>query len=816
MTTALLAAVLLSLSAPQDPLQQSLPRTEGAVTVPGLAGRVVVARDDRGIPVITRATLDDVHRGAGFVHAQERFFQMDAARRYAAGELSEVLGPDTLRQDRLMRRYRFRAVAREVVARLPETQRRALEAYAEGVNAGLDDLGVAPVEYAVLRFRPRRWTPEDSILVMMSMYDALHVNARYERRAAVMEAALPPELFDFLTPGTTRFDAPLLDDRGAPARGENDHVPAPVPGPEVVDLRTAARPAGGTAPTHAHVERGPMPAVGSNNWAVAGSRSRHRGAMIANDPHLQISIPIIWFRQELVWGDDSVSHPDLDPTAAGHARGAALPGVPGIVIGATDHLAWGFTNTTADFQDLVLLETDAGRVEKYRTPDGWEAFDDIVETILVRGAEPDELTVRQTRWGPVIDEDFDGRLRALRWTALDPAMTNLGLLDLMTARNLEDGVAAASGWHGPSQNAMLADANGRIAWVVTGYLPQRIGFTGEVPVSWADGTTGWFGPMREQDRPKLIDPPDGVLYTANNRTIGARTAEGFANFWASGVRAQRIAELLTMAPEFTERDLLAMQLDTRTAMYDLYCDLVLDLTANTRDERLADARQHVAAWNGTADADQGALALLDAYADRLAVRLLGPLTEPCLDLDPDFRYRWWMQEEPLRRILEERPAHLLPPEATGWPELLLEVLEEVVDELTAEGRELPDAWGDLNQTAIAHPLAAVAPALGNVLQMPPVPQPGHVFAVRVATPSFGASLRLVASPGRAQEAILHVPVGQSGHPLSPHYRDGHAAWVTGAPTPLAAGPPVSTFTLEPAEPANETTEPAPDQATDGG
>ena len=775
----LLLAALLGLTLPgnDDPFGASLPRETGEVSIEGLTAPVEIARDVLGVPAIRGAIREDVFRALGFVHAQERFFQMDAARRLAAGELSEIAGTLTVVFDRPMRHHRFRVVANEVFARMDDDDRRQLAAYTAGVNAGLADLGAPPPEYVVLQAPTEPWVEADSVLVLLAMFDMLNFSAGEERVAGIMAATLPPELCEFLMPSSTRFDALL------PASTPNDHEPAAIPGPDIVDLRTLG-------PYGIPIEPLPVQPVvpGSNNWAVAAARSATGTAIVANDPHLRLSLPGIWYRCQLAWADRQLT-------------GVSLPGLPGIAIGSNGRVAWGFTNSMIDFQDLVIVEVDPDDPARYRTPDGTEPFEEIIERIDVLRGDPIELRLRQTRWGIVTREDHLGRPLVLRWTALDADTVNLGNLELMDATSVDDAIAVARRAWGPSQNLIVGDAGGRIGWTVTGYIPRRVGFDGSMPVSWADGTAHWGGPIDEADRPVIVDPEEGVLFTANNRTLPLEQAKRLSATWASGHRARRIGERLAAQPRFDERDMLDIQLDTRLAAFDFYRDLAIDVLESdpAPSEVRRTALEVLRGWNGTADADQSATTLLDTLRATLHREVFLPLIVPCRKADPVIGYHRLMLDETLRRVLEERPPHFLTSQYADWDAMLDAAVQDAINRVSAvseNGPRLP--WGERNRAQIHHFLAGAAPAFASMLSMPDDPLVGHFAAVRVASPSFGASMRMVVSPGRETDGILHIPAGQSGHPLSPHYRSSHADWLEGRATPLLAGPAQSTLTLTPA------------------
>ncbi|MGI9015342.1 MAG: penicillin acylase family protein [Phycisphaerales bacterium] len=755
-------------------------RMNGTVPIDGLDATVTITRDALGIPTIRGENILDVITAQGFIHAQDRFFQMDLGRRYAVGELAALIGPELVSTDERMRRLGLREVARTSIKALDAKHLAFLEHYTNGVNAGLRDLSTPPLEYTFLRAAPAPWQVEDSLLVILSMWDALNQSIDDERMYIQLHDALSEELLTFLTPIATRFDSPLLPPSGE-VGDNNEYTPLAIPSVEVMNVRRQS---------HAWLDQEMMGdgdnvyaqlvpphreiVPGSNCWAVAGSRSTHGGAILANDPHLLLSAPVAWYRVELEWPD-------------GELRGVSLPGVPAIVIGSNGHVSWGFTNTTADFQDLVIIEPDPNDPARYLTPEGSEPFLIRNEVLHVRDAQQRNVQVRTTRWGPMIDA-----VHALRWTALDDGAVDIALADIVDARTVEDAVAVLRRWKGPSQNAIVADKDGRIGWVVTGALPKRRGFSGALPVSWADGRAGWDGNIPEHERPMVLDPPNGVIYTANNRTVSTAQCKGFASVFPLGVRASRIAELFTKMNHIDEQGMLAMQLDTRVHLLDWYHARALELTENNAELRPINVI--LRSWNGCADIDQQAFTFLRAFHSLVRQRIFGPMIQAAAG--GRVHYSWMSSEEPLRRILEEQPMHLLHAKYDSYDALLINAVNDTI--ATLGGIDAIPTWGEMNIAEIQHPATAAAPQqLARTLAMPRDPLPGHYWALRVAAPSFGASMRMVVSPGHEDAAILHMPTGQSGHPLSPHFRDMQDAWVDGSPSPFRAGPARHTLTLNP-------------------
>jgi penicillin G amidase len=761
-------------------LRASLPAASGSVALPGLAAPVSVTRDAAGIPVITGESEADVLRGLGFVHAQERYFQMDLMRRSAAGELAELFGAEALAFDRQQRARLYREQALRIWGELPLRHRELLTAYAEGVNAGLAALSARPPEYLLLRQRPAPWAAEDALLGQLRFFDMLSGNPTFEARVGTMALALPPELVAFLTPDLTRFDAPVITPPGDETGG---YVPLAIPSARVVDLRQEIP----SPREHRAVRVYGDLIPGSNAWAVAGSRTAHGEALAANDPHLGISVPNTWFRAELVW-------------EGRHLRGASVPGVPGIVLGSSDRLTWGFTNSLVDQVDLVVVEVDRTDPRQYLTPEGREPFSRFTEVIAVRGGEGERLEVRATRWGPVVGEDARGRPLALRSPVYDPGRLNMGLLEMAHARTLEEGVEILRSWYGPAQSAVLADADGRVAWLITGFLPDRRGFDGKRPVSWALGDVGWDGALDEELRPVVTDPPAGFVFHANQRPVPAEWSRRLGRVWGQPSRAMRARELLESRGGVGELDMLAMQLDTRSLEHDPLRDLVLEIvTPRDPDPKLRRIHPHVAAWNGTADADQPGFRILQLFAQELREQILGSLLLPVVGVDSTFVYNWPLAFEPLHRVLDERPAHFLPAGWGDWNAYLRGILLAAVAPLEHDrGRPGLDApWGEVNRASFRHPLSRAVPQLSRFLDLPADALPGWPGTLRAQSPVYGASLRMTASPTRPAAAIFQMPGGQSGHFLSRHFRDGHRDWVEGKRSPFAAGQARSTLRLVP-------------------
>lgn len=770
-------------------LRASLPSLDGQVRLAGLAGPVTVERDALGTPTVQAGSRLDAARALGFIHGQERFFQMDLLRRLAAGELAELLGPAVVETDRTMRLHRLRVVARLVVQGAPAAERALVSAYTDGVNAGLSGLAAHPWEYLLLRSTPAAWREEDTPLVLLAMFIELQeTDGAQESTQGLVQELLPPALAAFLSPGGTQWDAPI----------DHSTVPIPpLPGPEIIDLRTM--PPAGASTRDARFERGEGDLIaGSNNWAVAGAHTSHGGALLADDMHLGLRVPHIWFRAVLRWPD---------PGAPGGTRqvvGVTLPGTPAVVVGSNSRVAWGFTNAQIDTGDLVELETQPGDDATYLTPNGPRRVERLTEVLRVRGQADQELVVEETVWGPIVGRDHRGRRRAYRWVAHDPQAINLALTELEGADSLEAAQAIANRAGIPAQNFVAVDASGRIGWTIAGRVPRRMGLDGSTPTSWATGDRGWFGWVPSREMPRIVEPASGRLWTANNRVVGGEALALLGDGgYGNGARARQIRDDLLGIEKASERDLLAVQLDDRAVFLTRWRERALAALTPTvcalAPTRAELRRALEATWTGRASVEGAAYRLVREFRLACAKRALEPLTMPCRRVNKDFSILDLRQVEgPLWTLLEARPPHLLNAAYASWADLELAALDEVAAAaVEASGSLDAHTWGRRNTTRIRHPLSGAVPGLPRLLDMPALQLPGDSNMPRVQSPTFGASERLVVSPGREAEGIFHMPGGQSGHPLSPFFRAGHEAWARGEPTPLLPGPALHTLTLAP-------------------
>ena len=792
---------------------RSLPVLDGSLTLGGLSAPVTVTRDALGIPTVTAGSRVDLARAIGFLHGQERFFQMDLQRRQPAGELSALVGAAALNADRAQRVHRFRAVAKRALALAPADYRAELDAYAAGVNAGLTALEAEPFEYLALRLTPEPWTPEDSMLVLIAMSVTLQGSQwEYERTLGTL-AELPPPMFEFLAGRASDWESPIV---GAP------HPVPPVPPADVFEIRSgtiylgplgpglpsAAKKAARVAPSEvpdpsaslpwwARLPREEEATLGSNNWAVSGARSKTGSAIVANDMHLRLAVPNIWYRATYLLPDDR------RPGQTRTLSGVTLPGGPQMAVGTNGDIAWGFTNSAGDWSDLVIIEPVPGNPTTYQTPEGPRAFEIATESLAVQGAAPVAFEVRSTIWGPIVARDHRGRELASRWVAHDAAVIATDPARIAHARSVDEAMQAAVGASLAAQNLVVGDRSGRIAWSIYGAIPRRVGFTGDVPTSWADGTRRWDGYLGYDEHPRVVDPPGGQLWTANARAVDGAMLDAIGDGgYTDGIRAWMIRDRLAALDTADERALFDMQLDDRSLFLDRWRDVfltTLDAGAVAGSPLRAEAARLVRdTWTGRAAADSAAYRLVRTFRLMVSRLAMEALTAQVRTSAPDFDYTTIRRlEGPLWRLVHERPAHLLDPAYKSWDAFLLAAIDRTLQPLASTGALAERTWGEVNTADVAHPLAAAVPQLARWLNMPREPLTGDVYTPRVVSPRSGASERFVASPGHEASAILHMPGGQSGHPLSPHYGDQQRAWVSGTPLPLLPGATLHTLTLTP-------------------
>jgi penicillin amidase len=629
---------------------------------------------------------------------------------------------------------------------------------------------------------------------------------------------MPDALYRLLTHPGSSWDAPLLGE----AFGD-----APLPNAAKLDLRQLGGDAAQTAklmtspPVSAPARQAVPPSPvkrerdagrpsatadlspGSNNFAVAGRLSTTGSAIVADDMHLALRAPNLWFRARLRYPDPQAPGGKVD------VGGFTLPGLPAVIVGSNGHVAWGFTNAYVDTADWFAVRSCA-KVGNT----GCDAVRTQRERILVAGAAPVELEVAETAYGPVLEQAGGQPPLALRWVAHLPGALNLGLMEFARAGDLQQLLATADHTATPAQNLVAGDTQGHVAWRVLGALPQR-----EAPCT----TQALVEPLAAEGQrcapwhfslsraPVVRDPDNARLWTANARVVDAQGLQQVGDAgYALGARAQQIRDDLLRRERFNEQQLLAIQLDDRAVFLQRWWSLLQQESGQPGSDALVQLAQAAHPWNGRASAESVSYRLVREWRDAVHARVLtGLMGTSHVHLDtalpaPQLEGVVWP-------LLQQRPAHLLPERyacasrtpprcdaRSGWHTLLEDAAREVTGGAPADALA-SRTWGQRNTAAICHPLAAALPAsLKSQLCMPAEPLAGDTHMPRVQGPSFGASQRMVVSPGHEERGLIHMPGGQSGHPLSPFWGAGHEDWVHGRPAPFMPGTAAYTLHLRPA------------------
>ena len=760
-------------------LRASLPALDGAEKAAGISGTVTLERDAAGNATVSAGNDDDLAYGLGYAHGQDRFFQMDSARRLASGELAALFGKALLGQDRKTRMFRMRAHVTEYLRAAPADDRRWLESYARGVNAGLNSLGSRPFEYWLLRAQPVPWRAEDSLLVPLSMAWQLQASeiADERFRLALSAALEKPEageaararaeaIMALLLPRPVDWDAPNAQAPLQAAGVVDDELPQ-LPMPEQLDLRTTHAPAATTVGLLADTAEFP----GSNNWGLAGRRTASGAALIANDMHLGLGVPPVWYRVRL-------------RVAGRHDLvGVSLPGVPTVVAGSNGDIAWGFTNSYGDWIDLRRVSCSLDR-NQWQSVDGPQVFTTYAETIAVKGGAAEDYLVRATPDAVLLESDAQrSECTLVSWVALQPGAINLNIRAMLRARSVAEAVALAPRISIPQQNMVVGDRAGHVAWTIAGPTPQ--------------------GP-----HPAIVDPESGAVWSANARAAtgeAERTIGGDEWQWGAGydlgARARQIRDdLAALTAAATPADMLRIQLDDRARFLARWRGVLLatlDDEAVRNQPARAELRALVETWDARAGVDSVGFRLLRTFQRRLS-RATWQMLLAALAMDPG-QYKIPKRfDASVWRLVNEQPAHLLAGDFPDWRGFVLAQADAALKELGTACPQLARCrWGDVNDSGVRHALSPALPILGSWLDMPNKAVPGDHDMPRVQAPGFGASERFAVSPGHEAEGYLQLPGGQSGHPLSAYYRSGFEDWAAGRPTPFLPGPAQHKLTFSP-------------------
>ena len=781
------------------PLQE--PQT---LQISGIKEKITIRRDERGIPYIEAQNDEDLYFGQGYATAADRLWQMDLFRRTARGELAEIMGAGpnnaALDQDKLHRTYGFIQAAEAEYANLSPRSRAVLEAYARGVNAYASSLEAKsrPPEFQILNYDFRPWIPQDSIVVVKLFFEALSDTWRLDLMRQNL-ASLPREKQAVLMPLVSSLDV-LVVGKDVPARATPARSTGAVASPLSPESQKAlAHSALIAADALARLGLYADELAASNNWVISGKRTVSGKPLLANDPHLRPSAPSIWYMTHL-------SAPGV------RIAGVTSAGLPGVIIGHNEHVAWGFTNVGPDVQDLYLEKFDPANPKRYQTPSGWQDAVIRREEIKVRkglaSAGHDVVTheVTVTRHGPIIFEG-DGKRYALRWTAFDSKRLAGDLnYALNRARNWEEFKIALHSFVAPTQNVVYADVNGHIGYHASGIVPIRKSGDGSVPYDGSTDAGEWVDYIPIAKLPNLYDPPSGMIVTANQRIVGTDYPYHLTHSWAQPYRARRIFDLLSEKPKHTADDFRRIIGDVYSIAGASFAQEVVKTLRpklTPGDDKLRATLDAFEKWDGRVNAESTVAPIVGQMRLNFRSKILAA------SLGPDLirGFQWSNFDTTLDRVIKEQPADWLPKEFASYADLLRASYGEARQSLTRSLGEDESkwTWGELAKARFPHPLSA-APLIGVQFTVPPFPQNGTGGLVG-ATVNVGASvsMRLIADPGDWDKTQMGIALGESGLNKNPHWTDQLADWRAVTPrefpfTPAAVAKATkATLVLEPAK-----------------
>jgi penicillin amidase len=724
----------------------------------------------------------------GYVMAQDRLWQMDLLRRVARGQLSEILGPATLSIDKDFRTLGFSRAAARDVAQLDAESRKLMEAYARGVNAFIEEhQDRLPLEFTLLHYKPLPWQPSDTLAISGYMYRTLtDTRERELNRAKVTERAGADRAKDLFSEESA-MDHFIVGDPSVPNDGsqrsaadnddedDDDIQPDTVLKARRAGVNGIAAPDGSPDLTSAlsqsiqqfleesrnEIRQG----LGSNNWVVSGAHTATGKPLLANDTHLELMIPSIWYEVHL--------------TAPGwNVKGFTLPGAPMVIIGHNERIAWGFTNNEADVQDLYLEAFNPAAPDEYRVKGSWTKAQIIYETIHIKGAPDEHLQVVVTRHGPVVARDGD-KAYAMRWTATEPGGLANSYNWLGQAKNWKEFREVMKHVWGPAQNAVYADIDGNIGYVMAARVPIRKKGHGEVPVPGDTDDYEWTGYIPFDQLPQALNPESGLIVTANARVVGPNYKRYLTDRWEEPYRTARIYDLLHDRHDLRPEDMLKVQTDTYSYPHVFVADQLIAAAkaAKPKDVRAQKLIEGLKDWNGIAEAGSPEVSFLHAVR-RAAIEIL---LEPFLGKETTI-YQW-RSTTFLQKILTNRPAKWLPAAFKSYDELLAAAADKAVARLAEQSgsQRVEDwAWKRFNSLDMVHPIGREG-LLKKFLSITDKPQSGTVYSIRAATKTHGPAMRFVANLGDWDHSILLLPAGQSGQPGSSHYSDQFSFWYEGKP-----------------------------------
>ncbi len=754
-------------------VQRALPPQHGHIVLNGLEAPVEIIRDAWGAPHIYAQCEHDLFFAQGFVHAQDRLFQMEINRRLGMGRVSEMIGASALASDRFARYMGWPRVAESQVAGMDAVVADVTAAYAAGVNAFIQK-GRLPVEFALLAHKPEPWQYLDSVAWGTVLAWGLSVNWEAELDRLLLVETLGPEKAADMTPGY------------------NGRYPTILPAEEIGARMAAAmiqafREAAAQLPfNYAPTGKG----VGSNNWVVSAAHTETGRPILANDPHLPPVFPAFWYENHLVGGDYNVT-------------GFTMPGVPGVIIGHNAQVAWGLTNAFPDVQDIFVERFDPDDAARYEVDGAWRTAEIVEEVIAVRGRKPVVERVRYTRHGPVFSDMLPdaGLDMALCWASHNRTNHLRAILATNKAQDWDSFREGLRYWGFPSQNAIYADVAGNIAYMMPGMVPRRKKGDGMLPSPGWTSEYDWVDWIPFEELPQLVNPPEGMIVTANNRVHGSDYPYLLTSEWMPGYRAERIWQLLRQRAPLNLVDNGRIQFDVVSLLARRFMASALPLIAQEKlsNALLAQWIQKLQAWNGDMQPNQVEPTLyfgwLVHFTHSILVQAVGiELTEKLLPRKTDLDFCNY----PFHEAATELTLNWLEDGAPDWVgdirPLLLPALQDTLQVLQAEyGSNAADwRWGRLHFIELNHPMVRI-PVLGRFWKPQTLAVGGDGYTINQAdvTPHFPpdpvnivASCRFVLDVGAWDNCLAALPGGQSGQPASAHFLDGLAEWVDGRYHPM--------------------------------